>query len=533
MTDNFHPSIRQLFSNLILDPENFYPHQSNNTLEAYSLCVPLTIALSLLIKLEGHTASSLTKEKIKNALNTFSFQSVLNPDNGISLSSFSQIETLNTPFTQYHTDQYARLSQFQGLSLNLFYGKIHQSPQNRPKNTLNSTKSTNTLQMFLFPKYLSRHHDNPNFFQIDMLLSDPNFYLPEKKHQSQPKPKRFHLNKHVLAIVNLPLLVARRRNAATRNHARRYTEVCRKCLTLYKSSLELSEHKTQCQAYSSARAMQPRRCRNQIIYKPYIYNKYTKKVEVNYLKFKTGHLYRTLKPLFTTYIDFENLRTDIVPEEATKSEHPSNARSESTPFAFSLVHSSNYIEIPTPPYLKTPRTYFYNPEHESEDVFYIKLLTVLRDDLLLLETFLNDTLEMDNGPPTYKNMPFEQREKFFDSTNCFICGRKYDSFCIHQGKMKKVKKTRHHCHYLSFLNNVQDVCSVCNLHLQSEIAKKTFLTIFAHFASKFDGLIMALGWIYFTFIFRAEKKKKSKSKDKSKSKNKRKTKSKTKRVGAK
>ena len=486
-----------MFGNLVIDPQAFHPNLNQSP---YSLCVPLSIALTLLVRIENYAPSSLTKKMIKTALSLFCFNPVLNPTEGIRLSNFHKLEKLNTPFSINQINQYPSLAQFHGLALNVFFAKIQQSPLASPKRT--PIQKSKTPSLFLFPKYLSVNHGNADYLQVDMLISDPSFYF-ETDDQPQLTTKRFHLQQHVLVISNLPLLVARR-NATTRTHSKRFTELCRRCLNLYQSSLELREHKNQCHAYPSGRAMQPRRCRNQVLYRPYVYNKYTRKVEKNYLKFKPGHLYRTLKPLFATFIDFENLRTDIVPDQSTKADYPMNAHSESTPFAFSIVHTSNYNEIATPQYLKAPRTFFYNPETQSEDTFHLKLLTVLREDLLLLERFLGETLEKDIGPPSYKNIPTEIRNEFLSSTNCPICGRRYNSFCLSHGKKKKVKRTRHHCHYLSFLNNVQSICNFCNLQVQSEIAKRTCITISAHFGAKFDALIMALG-LFFLFPYSGQK----------------------------
>ena len=219
-TNSFHPEIQPLFRSLVLDPEPF-------ALAALKgCCVPISIILSVLIRFHVTPASDIGKKQVMRGLNSFNFQHLLQPD-GINLSDFGRLESANTPLSQSFLDSFPSLSSgYKGLALNLFRAVLHKDEEQRPL-------------IYIFPSRLSPRHEDTAFLQIDLLLDSPQLRPEAASPHSRPP----HTNPlHVLAIPDLIKLLARN-DHLKRQNSQRYTEICRRCCSIFSSFEDLNIHR--------------------------------------------------------------------------------------------------------------------------------------------------------------------------------------------------------------------------------------------------------------------------------------------------
>ena len=473
---DFSEAAKKVFSNQVLDPKNF----SASRKHANNMCTPVGMALTLLVKLRQLKATALSQSMIEQTLTAISYKSLLDA-RGIRLSSLPKLEALNKgPFERATLDLFPELSGFSGLAINLFKGKLRNNPPEPPS-------------LVLLPKYLSRHHADQRYFQIDFLIANAEFYKPlerlehaEHAEEGEPSNKNGFEYKHLLTITDLRKLACRR-NPFTKAHVNRYSDLCRKCLRSFPSTLALEAHLSICQTFPAGRPLQPRRCRNTKIYKPVTFNKYTGRTETHYTQYQTRNLHKAVKPLFTSFLDFESISSPIAQNFNGRGELPSNASAESVPFAFALSHTSNYQEIPLPDALCEPRTFYYDPDSQPPSVFYLKLFSTIIEDLKLLGKFLSDVLSSDIGPPSNSELRPEDRSGLL-SSHCPICGGRYGSFRLVNGRRVRVTRCRHHHHFLSLNKNIDWICGSCNLNLVCQVSSRIPWSILSHYGSGYDGL---------------------------------------------
>ena len=205
----------------------------------------------------------------------------------------------------------------------------------------------------------------------------------------------------------------------------------------------------------------------------------------NYSQFQTRNLFKAIKPLFSSFLDFESISSPL--NASGRNELPSNANAESVPFAFALSHTSNYTEIPLPRTLREPRVFYYNPDSQPASVFYLRLFSTLIEDLKLLAKFLSDVLSGDIGPPPISQISPSDKLGLL-STHCVICGLKYGSFRCTNGQRQRVTRCRHHHHFLSQTKKVDFICSFCNINLACMLSSRIPWNIYSHYGSGYDGL---------------------------------------------
>ena len=255
-------------------------------------------------------------------LGLIEFRTELDVD-GISLANFARLENLNTaPWSPDFLRICPEISAYRGVALNLFRGKIYKPPHE-------------SIEIYLFPKWLSVHSNDCRYYQIDLITNNRDFW-PE----NEPEPTR----NHVLCITRLPRLCQRRGNPILRHRKRDF--VCRQCLKLFEYLNEQERHSQSCQGFPRGRFFQPRRSLNQRIYKTFKFNHFTKQMERNSIKFNTGELFKTLRPLSTSVIDFESLSTPLVSDDPRLKDLQPCASIEQTPLSYSLLHASNYENFP-------------------------------------------------------------------------------------------------------------------------------------------------------------------------------------------
>ena len=219
-SDSFHPDIRPLFSNYVIDPEPFA------LVGVKAACVPISIVLSVLLRESAFTPNTLGKKQVAQGLNTLRFQHLLHrPDGGINLSDFKRLESANTPLPMSFTDRFPSVSQYKGLALNLFRAVLHRDGNHKP-------------MIYFFPSRLSPHHEDSAFLQIDLLLDSP---------ELRPKKAPIHSESsalHILAIPNLiKLLAMRHGDENTAHNSTRYDEICRQCCRIFTAREDLEIHR--------------------------------------------------------------------------------------------------------------------------------------------------------------------------------------------------------------------------------------------------------------------------------------------------
>ena len=411
----FHPNIANILRNLVLEPEHFAIKGLKGC------CVPISIVLSAMTRLQSLQPSEITKGQISQGLNSLRFQQFLRqhpPPAGICLSSFRALELANTPLPLALIELFPPLDHLKGLSLNVYRALVLKDPDKDDEPTV-----------YFFPTLLGKNHADPSFFQVDLLIDSSD--LRPNSLNSGPDTKKSPL--HVLTLIDLAALLARS-NPTKRTNASRYPFICRQCCKVFTNDEDLTIHRRICTPFPSGGSCQRRRAKNKTVTRLFKWNPFTKQKEKNGLFFKRSHLYRTLLPLSLSTFDIETLSTpptDIHPR-------PGGAERVQTVFAYSLAHVSLYPEHPLPDSLKFPRGLIFDPETQSESSFVISLLKTLREDLRLHSIYLRQSLLKDPGPPRLNTMTPAERAAFYLQTTCGFCGRPFSS---------TVKKNKDHVHF--------------------------------------------------------------------------------------
>ena len=196
-------------------------------------------------------------------------------------------------------------------------------------------------------------------------------------------------------------------------------------------------------------------------------------MEQNFIQYKTGELYRTIRPPVVSTIDMETINKPVSNDPRTSHLHPQGATKEQLPLSFSIKHGNTYNHFPLPTELQSPRTYHHNHDDTDESHFFIQLLLVLYKDTFLLHKYLIDCLTGDTGPTPYNEMTHEEIDNHFSANFCAICGYKFNTTRkMPSGRMTTVTRTRHHCHLTRSKQRMIPVCSVCNLHMPTAVHSK-------------------------------------------------------------
>ena len=204
-----HPNLKNIFRYNVFDPTRLTPHKykfSNN-------CVLISIIIQLEYIKNG-TFLNTTRKKMKNLLQYFITEN-LDFDNGVTLSQFATIEEDNDLFNKLKKQYPVVLSNFKGLSLNLY-----------------TCQHSNKSKAFhLIPIRLGKFFSSSRL-NIDLLKDSKDIRPPKKtsrkKNMNNDPTSNKHF-KHVLLILNFIRLHQTFRNYAYCSLANlRNTEVCRR-----------------------------------------------------------------------------------------------------------------------------------------------------------------------------------------------------------------------------------------------------------------------------------------------------------------
>ena len=405
----FHPNIKHLVTDYLMDPdiykEKFSPYKG--------VCIPISICLTILIKIGKKTPCLITKKNVSELLQCLNFHHLIeykkNEIPSIPLKNFNKLEKANSPIPPKLIKFYSKLSEFKGIALNLFRIQVGDNK--------------NEKDIHIFPKLLSKFYDLEEYLQIDLAEDGPHLWENSETYPYQnPKPPNFSPS-HILAIPNFLRFIYTNNLQYQAHGARDCHFVCRVCLALHKSYCSFLSHKSVCNPFPSGAKVSKRKIRNRIISHHLAQNPFTGKTEVSGLRFKRGDLHKLLLPLTLSACDVESFLHTPKPNQST----PSGTEKIHSVFAYALAHTSLHDHLHLPLSLSKPRGMCYNPETQSEDDFMLSFLLTLRDDAKLLSKFLQESFERDPGIPKKSNFSPEESFHWNLHRRCIFCGNLFYS----------------------------------------------------------------------------------------------------------
>ena len=450
----FHPLLQGLFNRLVLDPSLYLRegHNKNN------YCVPACILLALHNRLGPPLRTLRNLAKIEAELDLLNFTTLLEVAKpGIAISQLSAFEKLLSPISPALLRIFPALVVYRGISLNLYTVR----------------RANNDFR--LFPTSLSENSRNNEYFQVDMVVDNDDI-REAKDERASHTPKGVL---HCLLITRLPRLINKFSNHCL--NVSKYTEICRVCMTTFKSTTAKLDHFKIC-ANKKRGVCGRRRCRNQLVHRPYRLNKFTNKEERNGLTWQRSKCARLLKPLSFSCLDFEQLSRKIVKSRGDPTDFertPSNAVAVQTPLSYSIQHRGLYPEIPLPANLSSPRVRFINEDDpHPEKSFFLSLLYTIREDLLFHSRFIRDLLSHDQPPPPMSQRTPEQIAYMLSVTHCQICNVRFGSKKV-SPKTKAfyvVKRCLDHFHFLQDSSRIRAVtCQVTLSYTRRSTVRRSFL----------------------------------------------------------
>ena len=402
----FHPNIRSILSHHCYDPDTYVESSSPYK----GVCIPIAICLKILVSIEKKFPCLITKNDVSKLLPLLNFHHLIEYKKNflpsIPLSNFRQLDKSNTPIPIRLTQHSKHLSNFKGISCNLFRFDLSKTDEHNKS-------------IHIFPRYLGQFYDCEDYLQIDMVEDHPDLWQ-DQPHNHQPKKT---CSNHVLIIPNF-LQFLYMNNRKYQSHGYRDCKyVCRVCQNFFRDFSEAKMHKTVCSPFPSGGKVSKRRAKNKIISHQLSQNPFTGKTEVSGLRFKRGDLNKLLLPLTLSSFDLESFMQN--PEGHS---HPSGAEKIHSIFAFALAHTSLHDHLPLPADLSAPRGLCYEPSSQNQEEFMMSFLLTLRDDAKKLSRFIANAFDLDPGPPSPQN--FSQDEKLHWQINrrCIFCGNLFGSF---------------------------------------------------------------------------------------------------------
>ena len=379
---------------------------------------------------------------------------------------------MNFPFSERILDIAPTLSSSSGLAINVFKGRL-----------VNNPTSKGGVELHIFGSYLSKNANNPNVYQVDLLIDSAQF---RNVKTASSGPNCFATSRHVLCITSL-LKLCGRRNPLTKSNVSAYSYLCRRCLKLYKFEEDFRYHTSICTNFPLKRAHQPRRAKNSRTFQQFRVNRFNGKMEPSYIRFSLGKCFATIRPLTSSFCDFETSSIPVHPDPRLDGTgQPKSALSEHLPFSFCLTHISHYSRFPLPTELETPRVLHIDRETTGEQSFYLNFLLTVRKDFLMLDQFLRDVLALDAGRPSFSEMSDDERNRHLTAKRCSLCGSRYAT--ENARSYKPLRPTVHHSHILESGDDSTSIslCVPCNLNTQTEVCKRISKTVYTWNGANFD-----------------------------------------------
>ena len=153
-----------------------------------------------------------------------------------------------------------------------------------------------------------------------------------------------------------------------------------------------------------------------------IKNEFTGKMEAHVIKFKRGDFYKKLRPLVTSFCDFEASNVPTAAEDNLPKEAIFTHKS----LAVSFTHMSLYREFPLTEELRKPRLFFQRDNSEQEErVFIHKFFKKLRQDMVDINQHITTVLASDPGVPSIESLSSAEKIEWFLAETCDLCGKRF------------------------------------------------------------------------------------------------------------
>ena len=416
----YNPLLKPLFHRQLFDPKQYLrPGFSQN-----NLCVLAGMLISCHSRL-GPPLGKLTKAEMEKELDHINTTGLLPLDQrGISVTHFQKLERLNSPIPKGLIEKFSSLSYFKGFAINLFRVR----------------KSGNIFR--IFPTSLSVHNRDNSYFQCDLLEVSSDLLAQSQPDENDPS--------HVLSIPHLNKLITKFTSA--KSNWSKYLHLCRSCTGVFSTMPALKKHYLTCPIDGRRSSTLPRKkSLNMYLHRPYILNRFSGKVEVNSLKWKSKNSIFTVRPLVLGFADYESFGQNVSKEKPSLFEkRPSKASKIQTSMSWAYCFRSLYEDVPLPKCLQLPRIKFCSYTNDStEPSLYIAFLLSLRADLERIDQFLQDTLKKDPGAPAMKLRNPQVVAYIKSKPNCDICGRFFGQkyFSAISKTHYRLQRCYDHCHY--------------------------------------------------------------------------------------
>ena len=258
----------------LVDPDQLFTDRRRKKTEPKeNLCVLDCIILK--IELLRKTLYEIRRKGplyLKKRVKCLEYESINNFQRGFEISNFSALEKLNSPLSLAILKTYSELRLYKGLGINLF--RLEHNQDNR------------TFRFF--PKKLSKHHNCPDFLQIDLLD------IPRIKKNGEKKQGHCYLIRNLLKLLNAhgPSLP---NPGNSLQLMRNQNYVCRGCLRIFRYKIAFERHATSC-VVKGQFAANRRLNTNQYFHKTHFVDRFNN-TKRRVRSFTKGDLFKRLKPL--------------------------------------------------------------------------------------------------------------------------------------------------------------------------------------------------------------------------------------------
>ena len=134
-------------------------------------------------------------------------------------------------------------------------------------------------------------------------------------------------------------------------------------------------------------------------------------------------------------IDLEAFLLDVPPTQRVPN---SNTQKIHRIFCYSIAHKSLYDHHPLPRELASPRALIYDHTKTDEASFMMQLMIQLRNDTAAQTRFITNSLNQDQGTPSYSSFTKEVKTAFDLASHCSFCGNRFYSRRVSKQKVSAV-----------------------------------------------------------------------------------------------
>ena len=166
------------------------------------------------------------------------------------------------------------------------------------------------------------------------------------------------------------------------------------------------------------------------------------------MRFNRNQSWKSIPPPVIGVLDFEQKNQRIDRSKPVEPHIPNNAEAIQQPLAYSLTFGSPY-GTSLPQTLNNVVVNFLDEEKDNEKDFFMNLLLTLRNKFIALKRFIKESL-IEDRIPKLKDLSLEDQIRFLISSNCSMCGRRFQEYYTNKRTKEKqiVKRAIHHLHFV-------------------------------------------------------------------------------------